>query len=537
MGRPQQHPGTAAAPDGAPWTHTDALVAVAAGLFDALGALLFAALDGNRGPGLPGFLLALLAALPLLFRRDRPVPAFAAVLALGVAADLARSGAPHFGAVLVVALYSVARASTLATTAAAALAASVTTVLGQSHFRTPTLAAVLSAPCSALLVAGAGLAVARWQREVTANRQLLADRAVAEERRRIARELHDVVAHHITTMQLMAGGARANLADPEVVRDALVTLESSGRLALREMRQLLDVLRAGDEPDAVPPAPQPGTDDLPRLLEESRRAGLPADLTVHGEVRPLPPALGLAVFRIVQEALTNTRKHAGPTRATVRLTYAPDLLTVHVRDHGPGSGHGPGFGPGSGHGPGSDHGSGHGPGSDHGPGSGFARSSTEPSGHGLIGMRERAALHGGTLTATPHPDGGFAVHAELPLPAEELTDESAELPSPVGDPASPSAEPPSPSVELASPSAEPPLPAREFSALPSEPPSSAGEFEAQPDEKPFPTAEFTSTPVESTLPVGEFATRPAEPARPTREFAEPAFATRESAALPAEARR
>ncbi|WAL71492.1 sensor histidine kinase [Kitasatospora sp. YST-16] len=465
MGRPQQHPDTAAAPDGAPWTHTDALVAVAAGLFDALGALLFAALDGNRGPGLPGFLLALLAALPLLFRRDRPVPAFAAVLALGVAADLARSGAPHFGAVLVVALYSVARASTFATTAAAALAASVTTVLGQSHFRTPTLAAVLSAPCSALLVAGAGLAVARWQREVTANRQLLADRAVAEERRRIARELHDVVAHHITTMQLMAGGARANLADPEVVRDALVTLESSGRLALREMRQLLDVLRAGDEPDAVPPAPQPGTDDLPRLLEESRRAGLPADLTVHGEVRPLPPALGLAVFRIVQEALTNTRKHAGPTRATVRLTYAPDLLTVHVRDHGPGAGAGPG--------------------------SGFARSSTEPSGHGLIGMRERAALHGGTLTATPHPDGGFAVHAELPLPAEELTDESDELPPPVGDPASPS-----PSTE---------------------PPSLAGEFASRPAE-------------------------PARAARPDREFAEPTsaepvFAIRESAVLPAEARR
>ncbi|RPE35133.1 sensor histidine kinase [Kitasatospora cineracea] len=457
MGRPQQHPGTEAAPDGAPWTHTDALVAVAAGLFDALGSLLFAALDGNRGPGLPGFLLALLAALPLLFRRDRPVPALAAVLALGIAADLARSGAPHFGAVLVVALYSVARASTLATTAAAALAASVTTVLGQSHFRTPTLAAVLSAPCSALLVAGAGLAVARWQREVTANRQLLADRAVAEERRRIARELHDVVAHHITTMQLMAGGARANLADPEVVRDALVTLESSGRLALREMRQLLDVLRAGDEPDAVPPAPQPGTDDLPRLLEESRRAGLPADLTVHGEVRPLPPALGLAVFRIVQEALTNTRKHAGPTRATVRLTYGPDLLTVHVRDHGPG------------------------------PGPGFARSSAEPSGHGLIGMRERAALHGGTLTATPHPDGGFAVHAELPLPAEEPTTEAAELPSPVGDPAFPSAEPP----------------------------SLVGEFPTRPPEPP----------------------EPADHARPAREFAESAPAARESAALPTEARR
>ncbi|MEV7217052.1 sensor histidine kinase [Kitasatospora cineracea] len=399
MGRPQQHPGTGTAPDGAPWTRTDALVAVAAGLVDALAGLLFSAADGERGPGLPGFLFGLLAALPLLFRRSRPLPALAVTLLLSVAADLCGPGKPHFGVVLTIATYSVARVSSPATTAAAVLATSVATVLGQGHFRVPAWDVAVSAPCSALLVSAAGLAVARWQREVAANRQLLADRAVAEERRRIARELHDVVAHHITTMQLMAGGARANLADPEVVRDALVTLESSGRLALREMRQLLDVLRAGDEPDAAPPAPQPGTDDLPRLLEESRRAGLPADLTVHGEARPLPPVLGLAVFRIVQEALTNTRKHAGPTRATVRLTYGPDLLTVHIRDHGPVPAHPP----------------------------------AEPGGHGLIGMRERAALHGGTLTATPHPDGGFAVHAELPLPTEEPTTPPAEPPFPTGD--------------------------------------------------------------------------------------------------------
>ncbi|GLW56505.1 sensor histidine kinase [Kitasatospora phosalacinea] len=422
MGRPQQEPGTAAARDGVPWTHADALVAVAAGVLDAVGNLLFGALDGERGPGLPVFLLALLAALPLLARRSRPVPALAAVLVPSAAADLLGPGTPHFGVVLTVALYSVARVSSPATTAAAVLATSVATVLGQGHFRVPAWDVAVSAPCSALLVAAAGLAVARWQREVAANRQLLADRAVAEERRRIARELHDVVAHHITTMQLMAGGARANLADPEVVRDALVTLESSGRLALREMRQLLDVLRAGDEPDAVPPAPQPGADDLPRLLEESRRAGLPADLTVRGEARPLPPALGLTVFRIVQEALTNARKHAGPARATVHLTYRPDLLTVHVRNDGP------------------------------------APAPTRPpadrGGHGLIGMRERAALHGGTLTATPHPDGGFAVHAELPLPADESAEQSAQLPSSPPQSPGPSPQLPSPSGASTSPSTE-----------------------------------------------------------------------------------
>ncbi|MFD7736163.1 sensor histidine kinase [Kitasatospora phosalacinea] len=429
MGRPQQHPGTAAAPssaprtrNSAPWTRNDALVAVGAGLVDALADLLFSAADGRRGSGLPGFLLALLAALPLLFRRSRPVPALAVTLVLSAAADLCGPGKPHFGVVLTIATYSVARVSSPATTAAAVLATSVATVLGQAHFRVPAWDVAVSAPCSALLVAAAGLAVARWQREVAANRQLLADRAVAEERRRIARELHDVVAHHITTMQLMAGGARANLADPEVVRDALVTLESSGRLALREMRQLLDVLRAGDEPDAVPPAPQPGADDLPRLLEESRRAGLPADLTVRGEARPLPPALGLTVFRIVQEALTNARKHAGPARATVHLTYRPDLLTVHVRNDGPAPG--------------------------------TARPPAERGGHGLIGMRERAALHGGTLTAAPHPHGGFAVHAELPLPVDESAGQPAELPSPAAEPPDLTAQLPSPSGESTVPSTE-----------------------------------------------------------------------------------
>ncbi|MFC8720299.1 histidine kinase [Kitasatospora sp. NPDC057198] len=447
MGRPQQHPGTAAARDGVPWTHADALVAVAAGVLDAVGNLLFGALDGERGPGLPVFLLALLAAIPLLARRSHPAAALAAVLVPTAAADLLGPGTPHFGVVLTVALYSVARVSSPATTAVAVLATSAATVLGQAHFRVPPWDVAVSAPCSALLVAAAGLAVARWQREVAANRQLLADRAVAEERRRIARELHDVVAHHITTMQLMAGGARANLADPEVVRDALVTLESSGRLALREMRQLLDVLRAGDEPDTAPPAPQPGTDDLPRLLEESRRAGLPADLTVYGEPRPLPPALGLTVYRIVQEALTNTRKHAGPTRATVRLTYHPDLLTLHVRDHGPG--------------PLRPHAHAHPP--------------TERGGHGLIGMRERTALHGGTLTATPHPDGGFAVHAELPLPAEESKPAPAELPLRAGESPSRPGELPPATAESPAPPAELPSPAGDLTPRLAELPSPAGE--------------------------------------------------------------
>ncbi|MFD8600252.1 sensor histidine kinase [Kitasatospora sp. NPDC059646] len=374
--------------DGLPWSQADALVVVTASVLDAVGYLLIAAVGG--GATVPGFLLALVSGLPLLLRRTRPLAMIAGVLPLQAACNLVEPVGIHFGAVLTVALYTVARHCRIGATAAVAVLTSVLTVATQSHFRRPGWDAVLAAPLSSLLVVGAGLVFARWQREVAANRRLLADRAVAEERRRIARELHDIVAHHITTMQLMAGGARANLADPEVVRDALVTLEASGRLALREMRQLLDVLRAGDEPDASPSAPQPGADDLGRLVDDSCRAGLPTELTVHGTPHPLPPTLGLTVFRIVQEALTNARKYAGPARARVVLTYRQDVVVVSVRDDGAGGA--------------------------------AVGGSGEGGGHGLIGMRERVALHGGTLSTGPHPDGGFAVLAELPLTPDETAE-------------------------------------------------------------------------------------------------------------------
>lgn len=394
----RQHPGAAEGEvprgraEGLPWTQADALVAVGIGTLDLLAHLLVSEVAGARGVGVPGFVLLVLAGVPLLARRSHPVRALAAVLVFQYAIDLSAPMGIHFGAVLTVAVYSVARNRSWPVAAGAAAATALVTMLGQSGFPVPSAEAAIAAVASTALVAGAGLVVSRWQREVAANRRLLADRAVADERRRIARELHDIVAHHITTMQLMAGGARANLANPEVVREALVTLESSGRLALREMRQLLDVLRAGDEPDAAPASPQPGADDLARLVEESRRAGLPTTLGVRGPSRPLPPTLGLTVFRIVQEGLTNARKYAGPASACVLLTYRTDGITVEVRDDGRG-------------GPSQD--AGH-----------------EPvrGGYGLIGMRERVALHGGTLEAGPRPQGGFAVVAELPLAAEETAE-------------------------------------------------------------------------------------------------------------------
>ncbi|MEV4245126.1 sensor histidine kinase [Streptosporangium canum] len=375
-----------------PWTRNDALVTGGACVMNLLSYAFFNAPDGRHAVSVVGFLLVALAALPLLARRRHPVAALAAILILDSTATLAVPLPTHFGAVLLVALYSVARSCPGRVTAVAAAATVSLTLLSQSNGRIPPWQDAVIPPLTTLIVVGTAMAVNRWQQEVAANRRLLADRAVADERRRIARELHDVVAHHITTMQLMAGGARANIAEPEVVQDALVTLEASGRLALREMRQLLDVLRDGDEPEAAPSPPQPGADDLDRLVAESRLARLPTEFSVHGPQRPLPPTVGLTVFRIAQEALTNVRKHAGPARASVQLTYGQDRVTVEVRDDGGG------------------------------PPPQEGASSVGPGGYGLIGMHERVALHGGTLTVGPQADRGFAVMADLPLTTAEAAE-------------------------------------------------------------------------------------------------------------------
>ncbi|MER8094326.1 sensor histidine kinase [Streptomyces goshikiensis] len=367
------------------WTRSDALLAIGTAAIDLIGFSIAAAEEG-RALTVSAVVLVVLGGACVLARRARPVTVLCAVLALGMALNLTTPQGPHFSAAFAVALYTVTRLRGPAVTAAAALATVPLTLISGGHGEVSTLTGVLSNTVAVLLVVGTGLLVRRWQQEAEARRTLLADRAVAEERRRIARELHDIVAHHITTMQLMAGGARANLAhDPEAAREALVTLEGSGRMALGEMRQLLDVLRAGEEPEHVPPEPQPGAGDLGRIITESRLAGTPTEFTVHGTARPLPPTVGLTVFRIVQEALTNARKHAGGARAHVRLTYRPEGVDVEVRDDGAGARPGP------------------------------ARPAAG-SGYGLIGMRERVALQGGTLEAGAC-EGGFRVAAVLPAGA------------------------------------------------------------------------------------------------------------------------
>jgi signal transduction histidine kinase len=189
-------------------------------------------------------------------------------------------------------------------------------------------------------------------------REQRAREAAREERARIARELHDVIAHSVSVMVVQAG------------------VQDTGRAALAEMARLLGMLRRDGEELGL--APQPGLDDLETLAEQTTQAGLPVDLRVQGVPRPLPLGVDLSAYRIIQEALTNTRKHAGHPRATVRIRYGADELELEVSDDGRGGANGVG------------------------------------GGHGLVGMRERVALFGGQLEAGPRPEGGFRIQARIP---------------------------------------------------------------------------------------------------------------------------
>jgi signal transduction histidine kinase len=212
-----------------------------------------------------------------------------------------------------------------------------------------------------------------------AEREENARLAVALERARIARELHDVVTHDVSVMVVQAGVERRALRDQAgSTRDVLETIEGVGRETLVELRRLLGVLRRSDEGDGGL-APQPRLDRLGDLADQVREAGLPVGLHVEGARVALPAGVELSAYRIVQEALTNALKHAGPARAEVVIRYAPDELVVDVADDGRGP-----------------------------------RNGTRP-GHGLLGMRERVALHGGSIEASGRQSGGFRVHARLPL--------------------------------------------------------------------------------------------------------------------------
>jgi signal transduction histidine kinase len=247
------------------------------------------------------------------------------------------------------------------------------------------------------------------------DRELEARRAVAEERARIARELHDVIAHHVSMMVVQAeAGPVVVEHDPGTAARAFDSIGSIGRQALAEMRRLLGVLREDGDRSVPSFAPQPGLEQLPALVDQLRSAGLDAELAVEGSRPELPPGIDLSAYRIVQEALTNALRHGGPGAARVLVRYGDGELLLEVRDHG-GGGHGAHGGRGGrgGHGGHRGHGS---HGSDHGGGSTELHDRDGTVGHGLVGMRERVHLFDGELRAGPCPDGGFAVAVRLPLP-------------------------------------------------------------------------------------------------------------------------
>jgi len=208
--------------------------------------------------------------------------------------------------------------------------------------------------------------------------------ARAEERSRIARELHDVVAHHVSVMTVQAVAARRVLASsPDTAADALSAIEEMGRAAMVEMRNIVGVLRT-DGDDSGERAPQPGMHDLPALVEQMREAGLRTQLWIEGDGPRLPPGLDLAAYRLIQEALTNSLRHAGmDARAWVTVRHEPGALSVRVEDDGRGPVPEPANG--------------------------------DRPGHGLVGIRERVALYGGMLQTGPRQGGGFEVRARFPL--------------------------------------------------------------------------------------------------------------------------
>jgi len=209
-------------------------------------------------------------------------------------------------------------------------------------------------------------------------REAAARIAVAEERARIARELHDIVAHAVSVMVLQVGAVRHKLPQAlEEDRDGLRRVEQAGRTALAEMRRLLGAMRR--DGDGVELAPQPGLDGLASLLEDVGRAGLPVQLHVDGEPFPLPPGIDLSAYRIVQEGLTNVLKHARASKADVTVRYRPDELHLEVRDNGGGT------------------------------------SASDGLGHGLVGIRERVKIFGGEMTAGMANGGGFVLSTRLPL--------------------------------------------------------------------------------------------------------------------------
>ncbi|WP_406433003.1 sensor histidine kinase [Streptomyces sp. NBC_00631] len=340
--------------------------------------------------------LAILASVPLAWRRRYPLAVLWTVLAANMLTPGDVTRLTFYACVI--AAYSAAAYSPhrMAATGTLVVAVLVTFTIGRSVPHTPFgveptvptqyVPLLISAP---LVMTAVGLRT--WKVRAAESRMRLAEverrqaealrTAVEHERARIARELHDVVTHNVSVMVIQAGAARKIMASsPELAREALLSVEAGGRTAMGELRQVMGLLTM-DDPEDPELEPQPGLARLGPLIDRTRGTGTAVELSVRGTVRPLPGGVELTAYRVVQEALTNTLKHAAGSRADVRVDYGEDELRVEVSDSGgtPGP------------------------------------AAATGNGRGLIGLRERLAVYGGTLDNGPRPLGGYRVRALIPL--------------------------------------------------------------------------------------------------------------------------
>jgi signal transduction histidine kinase len=333
------------------------------------------------------YLIAALAVAPIAVRQRVPVLATWIMAGAITAYGLLRYGAgeaPGGGIGMMIGMFTAATLRPRRVAALAFVPAMLATAAFLAAGGLPLWSSLLFPTLVLLGAWGLGDATRRWAQR-TERLAARAAQAVADERVHIARELHDIVTHHMSVVSLQAGLAQYVLdTDPPTARSAISAAGDAGRQALAEMRRLLDVLRVDHDSDIDHDAdyrPQPGLSDLDRLVDHTRKAGLPVDVVVTGRVRPLPPGPDLCAYRVAQEALTNILKHAGPATARVELDYGKRTFTLSVIDDGTPSAPGP----------------------------------PSPNSHGIRGMRERAELYGGVLTAGPREQRGFAVTLRLPI--------------------------------------------------------------------------------------------------------------------------
>lgn len=368
------------------------LVDLAFGLALATATMVELALtDGRDGPVAVQVVALLLMTLPVAFRRTAPLLAVALVSVGVVTFEQWGGEAPVVGGFLgvIVTTYSLGRYASARALSIGAVAILLTFVPSLLDPAERSFGDFVGNLVIVGVLVGLGRAVRVWRdrAESAEERALRAERereegvraAIEEERLRIARELHDIVAHNVSVMVLQAGAARQVVEDdPARAETSLAAIEKTGRETLNEMRRLLGILRRhGDELSVGPPV---GLAQIDVLAEQLRDAGVDVEVKVEGQPHELAPSLDVSAYRVVQEGVTNVLKHAGAGSAVVRVRYLEDRLELEVLDDG------------------------------------AATSANGAGGYGLVGMRERLAVFGGTLAAQPRPEGGFALRASIPLP-------------------------------------------------------------------------------------------------------------------------